>query len=269
MTHVVLTIGGNDTWGGGGIQTDLKTMEHLKVFGICALTCIAVGDSNEHFKIEELPIELLKKQLQTIEEDISLSAIKIGLLSSVEAIEVVTEFIRKQRCPVVLDPVLAFKETQKQLEEGYVQALKQLIPYATLLTPNLEEAYRLACVESPVLTQEELEQLCKKLHNEFHVPVIVKGGHRFQHQEEAIDCYVDHHRTVWFKTDKILSTRTNGAGCCFSSAIASYLAHGESVEEAIQKSKQYVYHAIQTALPLGEAGNVWNRSYCIQGNLHK
>ncbi len=138
----ILTIGGSDPFAGGGIQTDLKTFEDFGLFGLSALTSIGVLDTNGRFILESIPSELLERQLASIDQMTSLDGIKIGLLNSSEAIMVVRDFIKaKQNIPIILDPVLAFKETETVINQLYIsQLIEELFPLVTMITPNLAEA---------------------------------------------------------------------------------------------------------------------------------
>ncbi len=138
----ILTIGGSDPFAGGGIQTDLKTFEDFGLFGLSALTSIGVLDTNGQFILESIPSELLERQLASIDQMTTLDGIKIGLLNSSEAIMVVRDFIKaKQNIPIILDPVLAFKETETVINQLYIsQLIEELFPLVTMITPNLAEA---------------------------------------------------------------------------------------------------------------------------------
>lgn len=138
----ILTIGGSDPFAGGGIQTDLKTFEDFGLFGLSALTSIGVLDMNGRFILESIPSELLERQLASIDQMTTLDGIKIGLLNSSEAIMVVRDFIKaKQNIPIILDPVLAFKETESVINQLYIsQLIEELFPLVTMITPNLAEA---------------------------------------------------------------------------------------------------------------------------------
>ena len=140
MTKIILTIGGSDPFSGGGIQTDLKTFENHQVFGLSTLTCLATAPKN-HFQIHDLETSLVKEQLASIPAG-SLDGIKIGLIHSEESMLQIATFLKKHAgLPVVLDPVLAFKETTSVYEKRYMQLLiEKLFPFATIITPNLKEA---------------------------------------------------------------------------------------------------------------------------------
>lgn len=253
MVLKTLTIGGSDTWGGGGIQTDLRTFENLNTFGLTVLTCIAV-EEGDNFAIRALSVELVKEQLQTIEKNFQLDGVKIGLLATVEIVEVVIDFCRRHQgeFPIILDPVLAFKETQEQLAAEYIEKMKTLFPLVDLITPNRNEAQLLANSE-PIETLEAMVDVTKKLADQIKVKMIVTGGGLI-----ATDLYRDGMETRAF-TGPLSEKKTNhGAGCSFSSAICSHLAQDFSLFESIDKSKKYVFEAIENGVIVGDAGNVWH-----------
>lgn len=248
-----LTIGGSDTWGGGGIQTDLRTFENLNTFGLTVLTCIAI-EKEESFAIRALPVELIKEQLATIEKNFQLDGVKIGLLASIEIMEVVIDFCRLHQgeFPIILDPVLAFKETQEQLAADYIEKMKELFSWVDLITPNRNEAQLLAGAKS-IETLEDMSEVTKKISETTQVKIIVTGGGRI-----ATDLYRAGNQTRAF-TGPLSKKRTNhGAGCSFSSAICAHLAQGLPLLTSIEKSKKYVYEAIEHGVVVGDAGNVWH-----------
>ena len=257
MVKHLLTIGGSDTWGGGGIQTDLKTFENLQVFGLSALTCLAF-DKEQQFFIETLDASLVEAQLKTIEQSFSLDGVKIGLLGSLETIQVVRAFCERHQgeFPIVLDPVMAFKESDQQAIQAYVEQIKTLIPLATIVTPNLAEMH-LLLNHSPLQTVHDMEQASQQFVAEFQTGVFLKGGRHIDNQV-AIDLYCDPTQMKHFQGPLSQKTTIHGAGCCLSSAIASHLALGYPLLESLLVSKRFVYEAIEQGLPVGQAGNVWH-----------
>lgn len=256
MTRVVLTIGGSDTWGGGGVATDLKTLDAFGVFGVMALTCIAVEDAVNGFAIRPLEATLLKQQLATLEASYTFDAIKIGLISQIEMVDIVADFLTRQTCPIIIDPVLAFKETDECYDRRYVEAIAQLCQQATVITPNLVEAMMLSGV-TQIETLEEAEAVAIQLHKQLNVPVIVKGGGRLA-TEEAIDILAHSSKVQCFTAPKLARPTVNGAGCSFASGIAANLAQGYSLTQAIARSKDFVHHSIIRGYTMADgSGNVW------------
>lgn len=258
MAKKVLTIGGSDSWGGGGIQTDLKTFEDHGVFGLSVLTCVAVSQ-NEDFVIRQLPLELIREQLNTINTSFELDALKIGLLSTIETVAVVEDFCRQlpENIPIILDPVLAFKETSQQYQREYAEALLKLGENVTIMTPNLIEAHLLADNASSE-TLADLKITAETIFHKTNTPVVIKGGSRFP-ASQAIDFYYDGEKTEVLAGPRSTKVTTNGAGCCFSAAICSHLAQGEEMMASLISSKKFVYEAIENGVPVTEVdGDVWH-----------
>ena len=256
MVLKTLTIGGSDTWGGGGIQTDLKTFENLQTFGLSVLTCLAV-EQEQDFVIRPLAAELVAEQLQTIEGAFQLNGVKIGLLSSLENIALVQAFCQRNRgkFPIILDPVLAFKESDQHLQDDYLSAIKALIAAADLVTPNLQEMKLLT--GHTIQTVAEMATACQQLFTETGTPVLLKGGANID-ATTALDYYWDGEMSQLFTGPVSQKTTVHGAGCCLSAALCAYQAHGFPMLDSIARSKRFVYQAIEHGVPLGKAGNVWH-----------
>lgn len=252
MVLQTLTIGGSDTWGGGGIQTDLRTFENLDVFGLTVLTCLAV-EEGDSFVIRSLPVDLVAEQLKTIENNFELNGVKIGLLSDIAIIDLVLDFCQRNhgKFPIILDPVMAFKETKEQLQQTYIQKIKELFPYVDLITPNRREAQLLSGMEE-IETTEEFNQATKIIAKDSDVGVVITGG-----SKSGVDTYRKGEWTYQFTGPLSQSTTDHGAGCSFSSAICAHLAHGFSMMESIERSKKYVYEAIENGVVVEDSGNVW------------
>ncbi|MCW6652560.1 hydroxymethylpyrimidine/phosphomethylpyrimidine kinase [Aerococcaceae bacterium NML210727] len=256
MKRVVLTIGGSDSWAGGGVATDLKTMEAFGVFGVMALTCVAVADDVQGFVIRPLDAELFKQQLATLEASYDFHAIKIGLISTIEMVDIVSEFLSRQTCPIVVDPVLAFKETDERYDAAYVQGIAQLCRQATVITPNLVETMMLSGVDA-IHSLAMAEEVGQQLHVQLGVPVIVKGGGRLA-TEGAIDILCYESGCQLFAASKLAQPTVNGAGCSFASAIAANLAQGVDLITAINRAKDFVHCSIENGYILKDgSGNVW------------
>lgn len=254
MTKTILTIAGSDTLAGGGLQADLKTFEDYQLFGLTAITCIAVVKNNQ-FEIHDLPVSLLQDQLDTIKQEVDLSAIKLGLIHDVTALSIVQNFLQSFDGPVVLDPVMAFKETDQVYSQTYRAKLIQLFPFATIVTPNLKEAELLS--QQKITTLDEMKQAAKIIVDLGAAAVVIKGGERLT-GEQASDLFYDGHQFKLLSKPKLAKETINGAGCTFASAIASNLVLGKNLETAIADSKEFVYQSILNGINLknGE-GNVW------------
>ncbi|MFC4771538.1 bifunctional hydroxymethylpyrimidine kinase/phosphomethylpyrimidine kinase [Enterococcus hermanniensis] len=254
MTKTILTIAGSDTLAGGGLQSDLKTFENHHLFGTTAITCIAIC-KDDQFEINDIPPLLLADQLQTLSDNLSLDGIKIGLIHHVESVAFVEAFIKSFNGPVVLDPVMAFKETNTVYSKDYREKLIKLFPFTTIITPNLKEAELLS--EHFIHDKKDMELAARKIIELGAKTVVIKGGERLS-GDLATDLFYDGHRFTYFTKPKLAANTINGAGCSFASAIASNLVLGNSLLLSVEKSKEFVYQAIENGLELknGE-GNVW------------
>ncbi|GEK36230.1 bifunctional hydroxymethylpyrimidine kinase/phosphomethylpyrimidine kinase [Enterococcus thailandicus] len=255
----VLTIGGSDPFAGGGIQSDLKTFENYQLFGLSALTCVGFLDEQGAFQLENLSPRLLKQQLASLTKMTSLDGIKLGLLHSEEAITIVRDFlIQNSELPVVLDPVLAFKETKTTENKRYMdKMISELFPLATVITPNLKEAALLAN-QDKLRSLDDLRHAAQTIHALGAKQLVIKGGQGI-HGDFAIDLFFDGEKEQLFTRKKLTKSTVNGAGCTFSSAILANLCQGNSLPDAIATSKDYVYHCIEHGILMNDgSGSVWS-----------
>lgn len=256
MTKTILTIAGSDTLAGGGLQSDLKTFEDYGVFGLTAITCIAVVKS-EAFFIRDLPTELLVEQLNTIKHNYQLAGIKLGLIHNTAAILPIKQFLQQFDGPIVLDPVLAFKETDEVYNNDYKKTLVQeLFPLAEIVTPNLIEAELLS--EQTISDLETMKQAARKIYQLGPKSVVIKGGERLT-GDTAFDLFYDGNQFNILAKPKLVEATINGAGCTFASAITANRVLENDLLTAVEKSKTFVYQAIKNGILLknGE-GNVWH-----------
>lgn len=255
---IVLTIGGMDTWGGGGIGTDIKAIEDTGAFALSVITCVATTDPQTGFKIHSIDPQVVEDQLKTIKESFILDAIKIGLLPNPQIIDLVISFIDTQTCPIVVDPVMAFKETKEDLAE-FRADMARLIKGSTISTPNLQEAAILTATPE-INNIQAVQRVASQYFQQYESPVLIKGGSRLA-GPLALDLLYDGQDFQSFEKEKLSSITVNGAGCALSSYLAAYLAQGQSLQEAIVHSKEKVYQAIKGGLShSGQVqGNVWKR----------
>lgn len=260
MTKNVLTIAGSDTLAGGGLQSDLKTFENYHLFGLTAITCIAVV-KNKQFEINDLPPALLQDQLATIKQALNLSGIKLGLIHDVAALSIVKEFLHDFKGPIVLDPVMAFKETDQIYSQAYRSGLIELFPLATIITPNLKEAELLS--QQEITNLDQMKQAAQKMIDLGAMSVVIKGGERLA-GESASDLFYDGKTYRIFSKPKLNKVTINGAGCTFASAITANLVLGKELQTAIIASKDFVYQSIQNGILLNNGeGNVWHGE-CVE-----
>lgn len=252
-----LTIAGLDSLAGGGITADLKTFEEFQTFGHAVLTCVAA--INESVTIFDLPQSVIAEQIASIQSYAAIDAVKIGLLHQTETIEQVHGFLRTFSGPVVLDPVFAFKEGDTPYNKAYQEALLQLFPYATIVTPNLIEAQQL----TGMLIQDkaDMKKAAKIIKETGTKNVLIKGGARFS-THSAYDLLYDGHDFFEFEAEKLAKTTTNGAGCSLSSALTALLANGEPILKAVDTAKAFVLAGIKDGLSLkNDFGNVDQTAY--------
>lgn len=248
----VLTIAGSDTSGGAGIQADLKTFQELGVYGMTALTTVVtMNPRGWHHEVFPQPVELVEKQLETI-LSIGIDAMKTGMLGSVEIIELAARKIDEHSLDkVVIDPVMVCKGEDEVLQPENTEALRELlVPRATVVTPNLFEAWQLAKT-GPIRTVNDMKEAAVKINDLGAKYVMIKGGSKLNH-EKAVDLLYDGKEFTLFETEKVETTFTHGAGCTFASAITAQLAKGKSVNEAVDIAKDFITEAIRHGFRLNE-----------------
>jgi len=257
----VLTIAGSDSGGGAGIQADLKTFSALGCFGTSSITAITAQNTLGVTAIHPIPTDIVKAQLEAVLSDIGADAVKIGMLHSVEIIEVVAQVIQKYHLKnIVLDPVMIATSGDKLIQNEAVSAIcEKLIPLATIVTPNLPEAQVLAnySINNQNITKESVIKMAKTIHQLGTKYVLIKGGHwenYSKNSSQSTDILFDGQTSKMLQSSRISTKNTHGTGCTLSSAIASFLAHGESPKSAVQKAKKYITSAIFHAKdkPLGK-----------------
>ncbi|MFD1434335.1 pyridoxine/pyridoxal/pyridoxamine kinase [Kroppenstedtia eburnea] len=248
-----LTIAGSDTSGGAGIQADLKTFHALDVYGMSALNTIVTMDPDRGWAhgVHPIPTETVKTQLETILST-GIDAMKTGMLSTVEVIELAADVIEKYGVNrAVIDPVMVCKGENDVLHPENKEALRdRLVPKATVVTPNLFEASQLADTD-PITTLEEMKEAARAIHHLGPSYVLIKGGSGLNH-DQAVDLLYDGKEFTLYEAEKMETRWTHGAGCTYSAAIAAGLAHGLSVEEAVRLAKDFITEAIRNAFPLNQ-----------------
>jgi hydroxymethylpyrimidine/phosphomethylpyrimidine kinase len=246
---VALTIAGSDSAGGAGIQADLKTFAALGVHGASAITCLTAQNPKRILGIELCSPKMLRQQIESVFEELPPAAVKTGMLFSVENIFVVANFFKKKNCPLVIDPVLVSTSGAKLLEGKAIIKLKeQLLPLATLVTPNLSEAEIL--VGEKISSVEEMRAAAKKLHSQFGCAALVKGGH-LKKFAEAVDIFFDGKTELLLSAPVVTGVRTHGTGCVYSAAVCAALAFGNNLPQAVQIGKKFVTAAISSSYKIG------------------
>ena len=256
----VLTIAGSDCSGGAGIQADLKTMLANGVYGMSALTALTAQNTVGVTGIENVSPHFLEKELDAVFTDIFPDAIKIGMVSEKELIEVIAEKLTQYKPGnVVLDPVMVATSGAKLLEDDAMEVLKEkLFPLIDLLTPNIQEAEALIDIE--IKTAEDMVRAARKIGEDYSFAVLVKGGHSVN---DANDLLYNHGNIKWYKGQRVNTENTHGTGCTLSSAIASYLAKGENMEMAVKKGKTYLTKTLKKEINLGKGSGPLNHGWCF------
>ena len=249
---VVLTIAGFDPSSGAGITADIKTIAAHGCYGVACITALTVQSTQGVSRVEALPARLVSETLKELSRDVEIAAVKIGMLGSADVVAAVCDFLEPGKpANVVLDPILRSSSGARLLEpKGEKLMGERLLPLATVITPNLDEATALSGVA--VTNLEEMKAAALRLHELGALNVVVTGGHL----DKATDLLSFTHpnggiQTQVFKAERQRSRSTHGTGCAFASALACHLAHGRALPEAVLLAKAYVAAAITHAQPLG------------------
>ena len=245
---VAMTIAGSDSGGGAGIQADLKTFAALGVHGTSALTAVTAQNTQRVTEVLELPVGLIRAQIDAVVDDIGVQAAKTGMLSSAAIIEAVATAIEQHGITnLVVDPVMVAKAGAKLLRDDAVDALRtRLMPLAAVVTPNLPEAGVL--LGRAVESLDERRQAARDLLAMGPRAVVVKGGHA---GADAVDVFYDGVQMVELDAQRIETANTHGSGCVFSAAITARLAGGSAPLEAVRAAKLFITRAIAEAIEVG------------------
>lgn len=239
----VLTIAGSDSGGGAGIQADLKTFSALGCFGASAITAITVQNTLGVTDIHSIPAAIAAGQIRAVMDDIKPSAIKIGMVHSAELAVTIAGVLRDYpHVPVILDPVMVATSGDRLIQNETIEVLKkELFPLATIVTPNLDEAEILSSMK--VRSVDEMKLAGAKILDTGCHAVLIKGGHL--QGETLFDVYLENNGFEQIiRSELIVTGNTHGTGCTLSSAIASFIARGYDLSEAVQKASQYIHKAI-------------------------
>lgn len=244
----VLTIAGSDSSAGAGVFADLKVFNNLGVYGIAAITAITSQNTVGVQDIFCLPTERVAKQLDSILSDLTINAVKTGMLYSAEIIEVIKEKLLKYNVPkLVIDPVFISTSGRKLLLENAYTTLKaRLFPLAEVVTPNIPEAEILTGLSIKSITQ--MKKAAETIHKMGCPNVVVKGGHL---PDCATDVLFDGNQHVEFEAKRKNVNSIHGTGCVFSAVIAVELAKGRNVYDAVSCAKDYITRAIEQAIRIG------------------
>lgn len=256
----VLTIAGSDSSGGAGIQADLKTMIANGVYGMSAITAMTAQNTTGVRAIQEAAPDFLGQQIDAVFEDIYPDAVKIGMVSSAELIKIIAERLKYYKAKnVVIDPVMVSTSGSSLIKRDALTALKkQLLPLATIVTPNVPEAQILA--KTGINSRQSFERAVRSMGESFGCAVLLKGGHAVL---DASDVLYDNGEIQWFFGKRIDNPNTHGTGCTLSSAIASNLAKGFTIPEAVKLAKDYISGALADMMDLGKGSGPINHGFSL------
>ena len=259
-----LTIAGSDSSGGAGIQADIKTMTANGVFATCAVTALTAQNTTGVTDILESTPHFLAEQLDAVFTDIVPDAVKIGMVSSAELIAVIAEKLRQYGAErVVVDPVMVATSGAKLLRDDAIQALtSQLLPLATVLTPNIPEAEILSGLT--ITDAAGMEAAARTISQRYGCAVLCKGGHQIN---DADDLLWRDGSGKWFRGERIANPNTHGTGCTLSSAIAANLAKGYDLDRSVERAKAYISGALAAMLDLGRGSGPMNHMFDLKGGF--
>lgn len=241
----ILTVAGSDSGGGAGIEADLKTIERLGGFGMAAVTAVTAQNTQGVFGIWELPPQAVSKQIEAVAEDLGIDGAKCGMLGSAATVrEAVRALAQYPGLPLVVDPVMRAKGGDRLLAKDAEAALRaELLPLATLVTPNLPEAEALVGV--PARSRAEREDAARRIVDLGAGAVLIKGGHGTG--DEVEDLLFDGRSFHVFRAKRVDTPHTHGTGCTLSAAAATGLGQGLGLREAVERAIRYVRAAIRHA----------------------
>lgn len=254
---IALTIAGSDSGGGAGIQADLRTFSFHQVHGTSALTCITAQNTTGVTRVDALPPEAVIAQIEAVTNDMSVGAAKTGMLLNQAIIEAVAAHLKTAAIKhLVIDPVMVSRTGDKLIDEGAIAALQtQLLPLATVLTPNRYEAQILAGME--IATLDDMQIAAQKILDFGPQSVIVKGG-GFTDELRGVDVWCQQtedqteNQCEVLRSQPVDTQNTHGTGCTLSSAIAANLAKNMSLTDAVKAAKGYVTEALRHSLTIGQ-----------------
>ncbi|MCR5605474.1 MAG: bifunctional hydroxymethylpyrimidine kinase/phosphomethylpyrimidine kinase [Treponema sp.] len=268
--QTALTIAGSDCSGGAGIQADIKTMTMNGVYAMTAITSLTAQNTQGVFAIQETSPDFLSKQIDSIVTDIFPDAVKTGMLASKDLIEVIVQKIKQYKLKnIVVDPVMVSTSGSKLINDDAIEILKkELFPLSTLITPNIPEAECILENKLYITNENDMEKAAKEIYEQYGCSVLLKGGHSVN---DANDCLYGNIsgeiKTHWFYGKRINNPNTHGTGCTLSSAIASNLAKGLSLEDSIEKAKDYLSEALKAMLNLGKGRGPLMHNFKLVNNL--
>ena len=262
--RTALSIAGSDSSGGAGIQADMKTMSAHGVYAMTAITALTAQNTTGVTGIFEVTPAFLSDQLDAVFTDIFPDAVKIGMVSSAALIRVIAQKLTAyQARHIVVDPVMVATSGSKLIQDEAIDTLKaELLPIAEVVTPNIPEAEILSGME--IRCPQDMEQAARAISETYHCAVLLKGGHDLN---DANDLLYKDGTSTWFHGKRIDNPNTHGTGCTLSSAIASNLACGMELEDAVHSAKAYISGALAAMLNLGKGRGPMNHLFDLKSSF--
>lgn len=254
MTPIALSIAGSDCSAGAGLQADLKTFQYFQTYGLTAATCVVAETPDIVLSVHPVPPAIVQDQVFLLLKNYPVAAIKTGMLFSKAHVVAISELLAKHpNIPLVVDPVMVASTGDSLLKKDAVEAYRdRLLPLATLITPNLDEAEVL--VGRPIRDEVAIENAAGELSDFFGTAILLKGGHL--DAPECADLLCQDGNLTWFRSPRIDTPTSHGTGCTLSAAITARLAHGDDLTSAIDRAKVYLSRTLSEALTLGELSHL-------------
>lgn len=243
----IVTIAGTDPSGGAGIQADIKAISATGGYAASIITALVAQNTQGVQAIESVSTDFVRQQIQVVFNDLTIKAVKIGMLHDARMIEcVASELAKFNPMNIVFDPVMTAKDGSVLLDLDSMTLLKQkMLPLTHLITPNIVEAEHL--LGSSITTRATMQEAAMHLGKQFNLDVFLKGGHLDSEENASDVLYLSQqNECLWFEAKRTLTKNTHGTGCTLSSAIASYLAQGLTLAKAISSAKHYLTQAIKS-----------------------
>ena len=261
--YTALTIAGSDSSGGAGIQADIKTMTANGVYAMSAITALTAQNTTGVTSIMEVTPQFLAEELDCIFTDIYPDAIKTGMVSSSELIEVIADKLTGYQAKnIVVDPVMVATSGARLISEDAISTLKsKLLPLAKVITPNIPEAEVLS--EMQIKSEADMEKAAEIICNRLGCSVLLKGGHQLNDANDLL--WQKNEQATWFMGKRIDNPNTHGTGCTLSSAIASNLEKGYDLKTSVKYAKNYISGALAAGLNLGKGSGPMNHAFAIEG----
>ena len=262
--RTALSIAGSDSSGGAGIQADMKTMSAHGIYAMTAVTALTAQNTTGVTSILETTPAFLADQLDAVFTDIFPDAVKIGMVSSAALICVIAQKLKQYDARhIVVDPVMVATSGSKLMQDEALETLKrELLPLAEVVTPNIPEAEILSGIR--IANAADMEKAAKYITETYSCSVLLKGGHDLN---DANDLLYRNGVAQWFHGRRINNPNTHGTGCTLSSAIASNLAYGMELSDAVKRAKEYISGALAAMLDLGKGSGPMNHLFDLKSEF--